>query len=85
MFDLQQPMEEHALSVTCNSESSVASIAWEEAANGEGRLFCTTHTEGLWLWNIGPEGEGRTEDFHVEDVRRKVRWYLLSYFGEQYY
>uniref|UniRef100_UPI00358FA630 WD repeat-containing protein 89 n=1 Tax=Myxine glutinosa TaxID=7769 RepID=UPI00358FA630 len=71
VFDLQQSMEEHALTLTCNSESSVASIAWEDVAKGEGRLFCTTHTEGLWLWNIGPDGEDKVEDIHVEDVRRK--------------
>ncbi|XP_063040731.1 WD repeat-containing protein 89 [Engraulis encrasicolus] len=50
VFQLNMGAEEDALTHTCNTHSSAASLAW--AGSDYNELLCVTHDEGLCLWDV---------------------------------
>lgn len=50
VFDISQPTEDDAITLTLNSESSVSKIGWHG-----NNLYCVTHIDTFYLWDTKKE------------------------------
>ncbi|XP_055025877.2 WD repeat-containing protein 89 [Misgurnus anguillicaudatus] len=72
VFDLSLGGEDDALFTTCNCNSSVSSLCW--TGKGLDQLFCLTHDEGLYLWDVArPESDDILTLMSSPDARTLVQ------------
>ena len=71
LFDISQPDEDEALTVSHNTEDSVAKVKWFSKNNDPRFLSIMTHTEGLQLWDT--DQAAPYQIFSRSDVTHGIR------------